>query len=434
MLAVLLIGSVVASGVLALWPDRYQATAKLLIASQTIPKDFVRSTVEEALDEQLNALVGEVLSRESLIEVIEDHQLDAELGADLSIGALTGKVLKAITIEPERAMRGMRSRNPSSVIVAVRYESANPATAAAVANDLVSRFIATSMSRRSQQAEKTTEFLRREAERARAALEVQRAKIAEFQQRHRGELPGELETKLSRLGRLQQQRQSLALQISDAEGRLLMLQSQQIEADTRETLLSELQMRLVHERTVHTEEHPNVIALERQVQALKAELARDERDPASDTSPMSTAEILVKRELEALRSQLAETDRDMVALDAQVARIPARQEELAALEQEAQILSESYSAALRKVQGSELAESLEEAQQGVRVSRLDPATPPGQPMLPRWQLAAGALLAILGASVGIGVLLELVDPVLLGVDEVESLTGVMALGEMPRAS
>ena len=44
------------------------------------------------------------------------------------------------------------------------------------------------------------------------------------------------------------------------------------------------------------------------------------------------------------------------------------------------------------------------------------------------------LLAVLGASAAIGVLLELIDPVLLEVDEVESLTGMMALGEVPRAS
>ena len=86
----------------------------------------------------------------------------------------------------------------------------------------------------------------------------------------------------------------------------------------------------------------------------------------------------------------------MALLDAQVARIPARQEELAALEQEEEILSENYSDALRKLQDSELAQSLELAQQGIRVSLLDSA--------------------------------------LLGIEEVESLTGMMTLGEIPRAS
>jgi uncharacterized protein involved in exopolysaccharide biosynthesis len=431
MLAVLAIGSVAAVAVVVLWPVRYEATAKLLISSQRIPEDFVRSTISEQIDEQLNALVGEVLARDSLIQLIEEHSLDAELGLDLPLTAMIAKVADAITIEPETAVQ-IYVRNPGSFIFAVRYESASADAAAAVANDLVSRFIAVNLSRRRQQAELTTEFLRREAERVEAALGEQRGRITEFKQLHRGELPGELDTKLARLERLQQQRQSLGLRISDAEGRLLTLQSQQIAADTRATLLAELQERLVRERTVYTDEHPNVLAIQRQIEALEAELATQELGEGH--SPRSPAGVLAQRELDELRSQLAQVGHEMAVLDAQVARIPARQEKLSALEQEETILGESYADALRKVTEAELAESLEQAQQGIQVSRLEAATPPGGPKLPRWQLAAGAILAVLGASTAMGVLLELVDPVLLAVDEVESLTGMMTLGEVPRAS
>ena len=82
---------------------------------------------------------------------------------------------------------------------------------------------AENLRRRSQQARLTTDFLKRELDQAEAALRDQDRSITEFKERHRGELPGELEANLGRLERLQQQRQSLALQIAESSNRITLL-------------------------------------------------------------------------------------------------------------------------------------------------------------------------------------------------------------------
>jgi capsular polysaccharide biosynthesis protein len=69
----------------------------------------------------------------------------------------------------------------------------------------------------------------------------------------------------------------------------------------------------------------------------------------------------------------------------------------------------------------------------MKLSRLGPAVPPLDPELPRWLLALGSAIAVLGAAAGIAVLLELLDPVVLARSDVEKLTGMPALGELPRA-
>ena len=171
------------------------------------------------------------------------------------------------------------------------------------------------MEQRTHQARLTTEFLTREMERAEAALRQQSALLREFKEKNRGQLPNELTTKLSRLDRLQPQRQSLALQISDAESRLITLQSTSFESDARARILADLQNRLAQERVVNTEEHPNVLALARQVAALEArheqpQGAGDDRgqQPAGARGPA--------RADSSLRAQLQMVEADIAKLDA----------------------------------------------------------------------------------------------------------------------
>ena len=83
LLGVLVGASLLAIGAVLLWPDQYEATARLLISSQRIPDEFVRSTIAEGVAEQLNAMVGEALSRDSLVSLIEAHGLHHRPGGEV---------------------------------------------------------------------------------------------------------------------------------------------------------------------------------------------------------------------------------------------------------------------------------------------------------------------------------------------------------------
>lgn len=431
LLGVLGASSIVAAAALALWPDQYEATARLLISSQRIPDEFVRSTIAEGVAEQLNAMVGEALSRDSLVSLIEAHGLHHKPGGDVVPEAILADVSKAIVVEPEKVLdTGVKS--PGFYIFAVRFTWHDPSQAAGVANELVTRLIDSNLDRRARQARLTTEFLRREAERAESALREQSAKVSAFKEDHRGELPAELATKVARLERLQAQRQALGLRISEGESRLVTLQTTGGEADPRSTALSEIESRLLRERTVHTAEHPNVLALERQVEALRKEMAS--QPMGGGWSPTQRAVVAgVQLEIGSLRHQLALIEGEMSELESQVAKTPSREEELNSLAQREDVLRTSYTDALRKVKEAELAESLELAQQGIQISKLEPAMPPDSPKIPLWQLCLGAVGGVLGLVAAAAVLLELTDPVVLARSELEALTGLSLLGNIPRA-
>jgi succinoglycan biosynthesis transport protein ExoP len=431
LLGVLVGASLLAIGAVLLWPDQYEATARLLISSQRIPDEFVRSTIAEGVAEQLNAMVGEALSRDSLVSLIEAHGLHHRPGGEVPPDALLADVSKAIVVEPEKVLdTGVKS--PGFYIFAVRFTWHDPSQAAGVANELVTRLIDSNLDRRARQARLTTEFLRREAERAEAALKEQSEKVSTFKEQHRGELPAELATKVARLERLQAQRQALGLRISEGESRLVTLQTLGGEADPRSAALAEIESRLLRERTVHTAEHPNVLALERQVEALRQEIST--QPLGGGWSPAQRAVVSgVQLEIGSLRQQLNLIEQEMVELEAQVANTPSREEELNSLAQREEVLRQTYTEALRKVKEAELAESLELAQQGIQISKLEPAMPPGDPKIPLWQLILGAVGGVIGLVAAAGVLLELTDPVVLSRGEIESLTGLALLGNIPRA-
>lgn len=427
MLLALAVGAVATVLLVVLVKPRYLAASTVLVTSQEISEDFVRSTLPANSLERINALVGKILSRETLVEIIEEYDLYPELRETLSMGEIAIEMREAISIV---AMKGVASpaRRQSAGLYQIAFEADRPDDAAAVANDLARRFTDESIRRRSDQARSTTAFLSRELQRAEMELREQTGKITEFKEGARGELPGDLTANLSRLDRLQQQRQSLALQIVEAQNRGTMLSGG--EAVAPEDQLVALQSQLDAELAVYTEQHPDVRSLRHRIEVLETRIDQRAGADSDQGSSISSLGSSSQRTLRALEAQLAETEDQIRSLDRRVAHTPARQEELAALEGKKSVLRETYLEFLRKVEDAELAQELEQTQRGERFSVVDLADPPSHPMTSRWKYFAVGLLASIACSFGIGVVLETLDPVILTTRQLEQIADLPALGSV----
>jgi uncharacterized protein involved in exopolysaccharide biosynthesis len=427
MLATLCLGLAAAALATWLWVPRYKATALVLISSQQIPSDFVRTTIPEDPFERINAMVGEVLSREKLAEVIKKYGLYPSLRAKAPLSDVAIQMRKDIEIGMDQGITG--SNRGSARLLTIEYTAPSPKIAADVANDLAGLFTALNIQLRSQQAHLATEFMRRELERADQALRAQEAKITEFREKYRGELPDELDANLRRLDSLRSQRQSLMSEISATEDRITTLSSQPGQPLTPELQLEKLRAQLNAELATKTEAHPDVIALRHEIAAAEKAVQRAQ---ASSSSHGDSPALGPSRQLNDLRAQLAETERSIHELDARVARTPQREEAMSALDRQVKVLQENYTEALRKVKEAELAESLEAAQQGERFSISEPAVPPTTPKIARWKVALGGVAAALGLSLLVGVFLELRDPVIVTADQIEAeARGAAVLGSLP---
>ena len=98
MLLALAVGAVATVLLVVLMKPRYLAASTVLVTSQEISEDFVRSTLPANSLERINALVGKILSRETLVEIIEEYDLYPELRETLSMGEIAIKMREAISI------------------------------------------------------------------------------------------------------------------------------------------------------------------------------------------------------------------------------------------------------------------------------------------------------------------------------------------------
>jgi len=405
---------------------RYEAVATVMIATQTMPEEFVRSTVREDPFERTNAMVGEILARPKLASLIEKYDLYRGFRATIPLGELAAWMREDITVAAKQGIGG-QSRFETARLLTIAFESDHPQAAADVANSLATFLSEAGMRLRTSQAELTTDFMERELARAETELREQDRAVAEFKTKYRGELPADLAPTISTLARLQEQRQSLALQITETESRLLEISSIENSPDVR---LVQLRADLAEELGVHTERHPNVVSLRRKIENLEAEVGRS---GGSDGSPSQATVLSSSRNtLAELKRQRLTAERRIAELEEKVGRIPQRQEELEALEEKEDVLQATYTDFLRKVQEAGLAQNLEHAQQGARISILEPAEPPLRPTRSRMKFSVLGAAVTLASAFGIAILLELIAPVLVASGDQRTVEDIPILGAVPR--
>ncbi len=412
-------------------PVTFLASATLVVNEQQIPDKFVAVTVVEDPLQQIDALVGEILSRERLAPLVEKHNLYPELRKHTAMLDLVRMARSNVVVAPADSVVKQKRGSPASVFN-ISFRDLNPKVAAAMANDLATLFTAAAGKASGDAARTTADFMRAERDRSERELRAQERLLSEFKEKYRGELPTELGTNTSKLERLALQRQTLGAQLAAAETRLADLERLGDLANPASpySRLSALRTKMVSEQAVNTDEHPNVIAVRRQIEALEKEIARSgagSGDPAQDIALRS-----LRDEVADLRIQIVRASSESAGLEERVSRTPQREEELAALMQKQAVLHETYISNLRKLEAAELALSVESAQQGSRVEVLDRAVAPSEPESTRLKyLFAGLGASVMGA-LAIAVLLELLDPVIVSVKQIEDELGLQVLGSVGR--
>ncbi|MBW2271359.1 MAG: hypothetical protein JRH16_22635 [Deltaproteobacteria bacterium] len=426
------LSGLMATGVaVGLWTPSFRSSASILISSQQIPEEFVRSTVREDSIANINAMVGRVLSESNLTRLLDEHDLYGDTEGSATFAARLARLRSNVEIGPVTKSRS-RSRE-TALVYGISFQYPEAEVSAAVANELAAFFVEASIARRQSSAQRATEFLKRELARDEAALSTQARKVTEFRQKYRGQLPDELETNLRKLTMRAAEQDTLNMQIAQQQNRLLELASapQRMITSENQELLSALRRQLANELAAHTDEHPNVVALRRRI-ANQQQAVTDERSEATgEDSELGALRRAEQAELRLLRNRLESVGGELAMLDSRVERTPRVTEGLTALEHDEFVLREDYLDTLRKVKEAELAENLESAQQGGQVTILDRARPPGSPVQPMWFTLVGGLVGTLGLALGVAILLELVDPVIVSADQLARITNRSALGSIP---
>jgi polysaccharide chain length determinant protein (PEP-CTERM system associated) len=400
-------------------PDQYQSESLILVVPQRVPDSYVRSTVTIRIEDQLQALSHEVLSRTELEHIVREFGLYPRMkNADMQ--TIAERMRRDITIE---IVRGDAFR--------VKYTSDRPDTAMRVTDRLASLFINGSAKDRETLAEGTNQFLDIQLEDARARLVEHEKKLEEFRRRYAGQLPSEVESNLQAIRSTELQLQALGESVNRNRDQKVLVERQIADVNlsgpsgvpvdrtadpaqaglTLDQQLEIARSQLSALEARFTAAHPDVIRAKRRVADLEQKVADQATDqPTTPTGGADYAERARRNRLNDLRAQLDNLNRDIsqqeseekrlraVIADYQtrVAAAPTRESDLVALTRDYDTLQKVYTDLLGKREESKIAANLEKRQVGQQFKIQDPANLPEKRSGPDRLLisAAGALAGL----------------------------------------
>jgi len=424
-----------------LLPSTYKSEALILVEQQKVPEQYVVPNVTVSLQDRLQSMTQQILSRTRLQATIDRfHLYPHERSLDRLVPEdPVEQMRKDIKIELVESP----ARPGELTAFKIGYLAGSPQLAHQVNSELTSLFIDESLKLQQQLSESTTEFLRSQLADARSKLEEQEAKVRAFKAQHFGNLPSQVETNVQILSGLQTQLESTQRALDGARQQRLYLESLEQQYQTAQTNigtddssapspesltkeLMDLRGQLEKARAQLTEEHPDVIALKDKIARLQkmkndqetqtasrsgADKATNEVDlgTAAEVRRGSTTPMMqVESQLKANKLQIENYEQHAKDLEAQISTYrtrlnltPQTEQELADVSRGYEESKANYNSLLQKQNQSQLATSLEQRQQGQQFRILDPPSLPNRPSAPNHlTLSLAGLLA--GAALGLG--------------------------------
>ena len=447
-------------------PARYKSGTLILVEQPTMPKDYVTPNVTDDLQERLQSITQQILSRTRLLHIIDEFNLYAsERGLSNPDEKVEG-MRKDIDIQLVRDVQGRVTA------FNVYYSSRDPRVAQQVTSELTNLFINENLEIRQQQSEGTTKFLQSQLDEARQNLNIQEEKIREFKAQHLQELPTQQASNLQILAGLQSQLQNEQDALGSAQQQHVYLQSlltqyrslqapstsaggTQVGLPAIDQELDRLRAELTDLSSRYTARHPDVRKLKEQI--AKTEKTRDQllaklkasrngtqpdanegteqAGSSSQATPMAQLQSqLQANEIESRNRQqaVAVLQQKISDYQARLNQEPVREQQLADLTRGYDQSKTNYDDLLKKKNESAMATSMELLQQGERFRIIDPPSLPLKPDFPNRLKFCGIGVAVglmLGAMV-VGAF-EMMDDRLYGEKEIKDMIPVPVILEIP---
>lgn len=503
------VGAMVICAMLALFlPSIYRSQGLILIETQDIPEDLVQTTVTGLIEERLEALNRTMLSRSRLLDIIEQFDLySAERGRQ-SMSEIIAKMRENIQVEmvttevhdAERARSGT-----ATYAFTLSFDGKNPDKVLQVTNRLVSLYLEANIKSRKHQTRSAFEYLEGRLENLDAQISDVERRIGEFKEENKFYLPELMPVNIRLLDRVEG---NLRFKQDDLEKNLtkqqywtgeLAAKPQYIQVRTTggqrlitpEEELDRMRRDLVALKATKSADHPDVITLQKQVDALEeqvkyrqdmeeysTELEQKENELAmllktytpehpdvrrlqaevdqlhADIDSLSERFLIkpkhkemelnpqwvqAKNELESTKINVARLRRDVEGLLEQREEIqhrintaPQVEVQYNILVSELDTLTTERDELLKRMLAAKESKGLEESGLGEQFTLVDPPVLPDKPHSPNRPLlfALGFVLSLtLGA--GIGFTSHLLDRTVHDADELSAITGIPVLAVIP---
>jgi len=437
----------------------FKSSTLILVEQPTMPKNYVEPNISDDLQDRLQSITQQILSRTRLLFIVNKWHLYTDARRRLTDDELVKRMRKDIQIDLVRD-----TRNNEISAFRISYSAHSPQIAQKVTDDLSSLFINENLKVRQEQSEGTTKFIESQLEEARAHLVQQEEKVRAFQVGHQGMLPSQQTSNLQILSGLQSQLQNEQDTLNTARQQKVYLQSLLDQSRSARTQthsadglpndlvsidqeLAKLQTQLLDLSSRYTSQHPDIQNLK--VQILKAQVLRRQlASSAKQNSTLAAGEDLedvtpavsqLRGQLHANEVEIANRETTVIELKSRISEYQLRLNAEPATEQALAELTRGYDQSkitfddlLKKKNDSAMATSMEHMQQGERFTILDPPSLPVKPDFPDRLRFCGFGVA-LGFALGIVVVgtLEILDDRLHTDSEIKAMLQGAMIYEIP---
>ncbi len=397
--------------------EMYKSATTILVVPQEVPEDYIKSTVTYSVDERLNTIQQQVLSRTRLLNIVETFHLFPELKNRVPQETLVEKMIENTNIE----LKGDRRERKTAFTIEYFHE--DPQIAMIVASTLASMFINDNLKIRVEQATGTADFIDTQLKSVKDELDGKDRKIKEFKTKYLGELPEQLESNLGMLSRYQEEIKDNAESIRAMEDKVFLLDSQLTELKSRfgsgqseegdadragrimaiEEEIMGKKAELSRLSLLYTDRNPSIVRLRMEIRRL--ENAKNAISAGGDGDASGDGELIyytpsnferVNQQMTDIQQKMKEWNlaikiaqekneelkRQVELYSKRVENTPKRELELKELTRDYNNLKTTYEELLSKKINADMSHDMEERQKGEQFHILDPAYLPEKPEKP----------------------------------------------------
>jgi len=456
----------------ALLPNRYLATARVYVDTQSILKPLLAGLAMQPNDTQIVEMMSRTLiSRPNVERVIGMSGMAANAKTEAEFEELVTRLNRELTIKTTAAQRNFYT---------IAYSDKDPQQAKRVVQSLLTIFVEGGQGDKRKDSDSARVFiddqLKTYAERLTAAEDA----VTEFKRRNVGLMPGQGQNYFERMSVARTELNQARLELAEAEQgrdairRRLASDSPGLMADERpaeatgsrtpvlevttpelDARIQALQQRLDTLRLSYTEQHPDIVAAVASMEQLQGQKRREmdqkRRDleekeraaarvrKASPSSPSASQDPVYQKlsislaEFEAsvasLRARVAEYDRRVNELRATANAIPKVEAEYTQLTRDYEVTKRNYDQLVSRRESAQITSDMQSTSNAMDFRVIDPPQVPSKPDWPHRRLFMSAvLLAALAAGAGLAFLISQLRPTIISERQLRELSGVAVYG------
>ncbi len=452
--------------VVANLPDKYQASAKVFVDTNSLLKPLLRGLAVQTNEQhRIRLMTKTLLSRPNLEKVTRMTDLDLKAKTPEEMEQLLDELQRNITF---------RGAGRGDNMYSIGYTSEDPELAKLVVKSLLTIFVESNLGETRKEQDTAHQFLEQQIEEYEARLLEAENNLTAFKQKNMGFMSNSADGYYQRLSNMKEQLQAANLELKIQRDRMKVLKQQlegevptfglvqqdylkdpDVIAATSETenRIKNLKLKMDELLIRYTDQHPDVTAIKQTIKTLEEQLAREEAEAIKaaeaqaaqepDAPPpvelernvvyqqMKMAYSAAEAEVAAKKAIVDEYTRRIKELESAVDRVLKVEAERAQLNRDYEMVKKNHAELVARLESARLARKVDTRTDTVRFRVIEPPRVPHEPSGPNRILLSSAVFAVgLGLGLAVAFLMSQLRPTFDDRRIMGEITGLPVLGSV----